>query len=199
MGNLQNIGQLVSISGAISLFTTLPSGSPQQVLQREVLVPKARLVTPSPPSVRAAMGLAHASTMPPTVFAEVVTAAPDSGSARYAQLASLWDRVEGFVRMPNGWAGEDTIAPAREIADDVGVLLSELPQDLELPQATASGEGEIGLTWFKGDDRLDAIIAPDGYLTWVSKVGDEFLDGGVLVLSSHLFDPLYEALANFYG
>ena len=129
---------------------------------------------------------------------DAVIVASDTRPARYARLAALWDRIKAFARMPEGWAGELTVPPSHEIADHVGRLLKGLPADLEFPQATASGEGEIVLTWFRGDDRLDAIASPDGYLTWVSKVHGEYVEGDVLALSSKSFDPLSEALATFY-
>jgi hypothetical protein len=123
---------------------------------------------------------------------------PVCNSARNALLAALWHQVEEFTRLPNGWSGDGAVAPSREIADQVGVLLSGLPEDLKLPQVTASSEGEIGLTWFKGRDRLDAIVSPDSHLTWISKVGDDFWDGQVLDLTSDSLDSFYKAVVDFY-
>ena len=118
---------------------------------------------------------------------------------RAAQLNALRDRLEEFVRLPEGWAGPGTVPPSSLLASQVGRLLEELPKDAPLPQATASGEGEIGLTWFRGDDCLDALASPDGHLTWVLKIGDAFLEGDVLELSSRSLAPFHEALADFHG
>jgi hypothetical protein len=117
---------------------------------------------------------------------------------RAAKIALLRTRLADFGRLPGGFAGEQTVPPSSDVIAQIGYLLFSWPDDLELPQVTASGEGEIGLTWFKGDDCFDAIVSPDGYLTWVSKVGDEFLEGDVLKLSSQSFDPLHVALAAFF-
>lgn len=199
MGYLQGVRQVVSVGGALSLFSPLPSGAPQVRAPWELPAPWTRSTAAAPRAVQVAAAFAHAQASPPTALEEPVTAAFDSRSARYARLASLWDRVEEFARMPEGWAGEGAIPPPREVVAHVGRLLSDVPEDLELPQATASVEGEVGLTWFKGDDRLDAIASPDGHLTWASKVGNQFLDGDVLALSSESFALLYEALTDFYG
>lgn len=140
----------------------------------------------------------HASINPPTD--ETILVAADSRPVRYAQAAALWDRIEEFARMPDGWAGEGSVAVSREVLLHIGRLLSELPADIELPQATASADGEIGLTWFKGSDRLDAILGSVSYLSWASRVGEIYFEGDVVELS---FDaPLtrfHEALAQFCG
>jgi len=121
-------------------------------------------------------------------------------SARNAQLAALWERIKSFTRKPAGWAGEDSVPVSRETAQHAYDLLTNLPEHLRVPQATMSAEGEIGLTWFKGSDCLDALIAPDGYLSWATNIGDEFFEGEALELASiTCFDRLYNALDTFYG
>ncbi len=194
MGHLQSIGQVVSVGATLSLFSPLPSGGAEA---RSLWEPPAHWKHPTV-TAQVATASAHAETSLPAALEEPVSVALDSRSARYARLASLWGRVEGFARMPEGWASEGALPPPREIVGHVGRLLSDLPEDLEFPQATASAEGEVGLTWFKGNDRLDAIASPDGHLTWALKVGDRFLDGDVLALASESFDPFYEALVDFY-
>jgi len=121
-------------------------------------------------------------------------------SARNAQLAALWERIESFTRKPAGWAGEDSVPVSRETAQHAYDLLTNLPEHLRVPQATMSAEGEIGLTWFKGSDCLDALIAPDGYLSWATNIGDEFFEGEAIELARNTsFDRLYNALDTFYG
>ena len=118
---------------------------------------------------------------------------------RAMKLFTLLNRVADFARAPAGWAGDGTVPPQPPLATQISRLLRELPDTLPLPQATASGEGEIGLTWFKGGDCLDAMASPDGYLTWALKIGDAFLEGDVLPLTSDSFAPLHEALVTFHG
>ena len=121
-------------------------------------------------------------------------------SARNAQLAALWARIESFTRKPAGWAGEDSVPVSRETAEYARNLLSALPEDLRVPQATMSAEGEIGLIWVKGSDFLDATIAPDAHLIWTIKRGSEFHEGGIILLSPKSdFQEFFNALTDFYG
>ena len=114
------------------------------------------------------------------------------------QLVELRERLEGFTRLPEGWAGDDTIPPSPQTVAYVNRLLSALPDGIMLPYATASEEGEIGLTWFNGDNRFDAIAAPDGYLTWAMKIDGTFVGGKSLPLSSDTFDSFNDSLGSFY-
>jgi len=124
---------------------------------------------------------------------------PLSTETRIAQLAALWARIESFTRKPAGWAGEDSVPVSRETAEYARNLLSALPEDLRVPQATMSAEGEIGLIWVKGADCFDVTIEPDGYLSWATKIDDKFYAGEVIELAPEIpFDPLFKALSLFY-
>lgn len=202
MGYIQSLGQAMSVSTALWLASPVPSvvakPHPDWELQVDELYPA--------PEVGRANRVTYVFVSPavsyPLAAAEPTTAARDSRSARFALLASLWDRIEGFSRLPPNWAGEGAVPASTDSTKIVGHLINGLPDDIVLPQATASSEGEIGLTWFKRGDRLEAIIDPDGYLTWVSKVGNNVLKGDVLATAnadSDTFGSLYEALTRFYG
>ena len=128
---------------------------------------------------------------------EPATGQPDARPPRSTRLTALRDRVQSFARLPEGWAGDGTIPPSRQVVGHVDRLLLGLPEDMTLPYATASGEGEIGLTWFRGEDRLSATASPEGHLLWVSKVGGQFLDGEILPLASESFKPLHKAFVHF--
>ena len=128
---------------------------------------------------------------------EPATGQPDARPPRSTRLAALRDRVQSFARLPEGWAGDGTIPPPREVVAPVDRLLLGLPEDMPLPYATASGEGEIGLTWFRGEDRLSATASPEGHLLWVIKTGGQFRDGEIVPLASESFEPLHKALVPF--
>ena len=125
------------------------------------------------------------------------TGQSDARPPRSTRLATLRERIQSFAWLPEGWAGDGTIPPSREIAGHVDRLLLALPKDVTLPYATASGEGEIGLTWFKGEDRLSATASPEGHLLWVMKIDGQFLDGEIVHLASESFEPLHKALVHF--
>ncbi len=121
-----------------------------------------------------------------------------SSETRNAQLATLWARIESFTCKPACWAGEDSVPVSPETAEYARNLLSALPEDLRVPQATMSAEGEIGLVWVKRSDFLDASITPDGYLIWTVKRGSAFFGGDVIPLRPKAtFDPLFKALRDF--
>ena len=125
------------------------------------------------------------------------TESADARPVRATRLAVLRDRIQSFAWLSGGWAGNGTIPPSREVVGHVDRLLLRLPEDMTLPYATASGEGEIGLTWFKGEDRLSATASPEGHLLWVMKIDGQFLDGEIAHLASESFEPLHKALVHF--
>jgi hypothetical protein len=87
---------------------------------------------------------------------------------------------------------------ARQTADEAFRFIETLPAPL--PQASASGEGEVVLTWFRGRDRLEAIIAPDLLLSWVCRVAGRNHRGRVLDLRSNDTVPIFSArLTDFFG
>ena len=125
-------------------------------------------------------------------FEELATVSRTTAPARPALLAALWDRIMRYVRMAADGDEDATPVPAETI-EHTRQLLSGLPSGVELPQATVSADGEIIFTWFRSRDRLEAILAPDRHLTWVSRIDGSFTDGDVIALDKD------EQLSRFYG
>jgi hypothetical protein len=120
-------------------------------------------------------------------------------SARARERSLLLNRIESFMKLPKDWAGEDTILIAQETLDFAKRLVRELPKKWPLPQSTSSPEGEIAFTWFKGGNRLEALLQPDHHLVWVVKNDGEYAPGRDLDLSAVAsFAGLFEAIALFY-
>lgn len=139
--------------------------------------------------------------LPPSVSANKPTSAPSSTatvSARGSSLATLWRRIEGFSKLQPDWFGEGNLLPSNAVICAARSILDELPRHIRLPQATASGDGEIGLTWFNGSDRLDATVSPEGYLSWAMKFRGEFLEGDYVDQDAAGRAVLFAALGNFY-
>ena len=134
----------------------------------------------------------------PAILDDPRTAPGGNDAARAAQSCVTRQRLQEFARLPTGWAGDRTIPPRRETLAGIDRLLDDLPKAIALPHASASGDGEIGLTWYRNSDRFSATASPEGHLVWVSKIGDEYHDGGILMLASPSFEPFLKALADFF-
>jgi len=94
---------------------------------------------------------------------------------------------------------EDATPVAVETIEHARPLLSGLPGDIELPQATVSADGEIIFTWFRSRDRLEAILAPDHHLTWVFRIDGSFTDGDVIALDKDgQLSRFYGAIVDFF-
>jgi hypothetical protein len=78
-------------------------------------------------------------------------------------------------------------------------ILENLPETIELPQTTISTDGEIVFSWFKSEDRLEAILADDQHLTWVFRKNGEVSGGDVIDLGSGgSVEQFYHAVQEFY-
>jgi hypothetical protein len=119
--------------------------------------------------------------------------------ARDAMLAALWDRLMRSVRKAVSQEGDQVTAVSAETIEHARRLLGELPEAVELPQVTVSSEGEIIFTWFRSDNRMEAILAPDHHLTWVFRLDGKVTDGDVIALDDGgSLGPFYKAVADFY-
>lgn len=79
-------------------------------------------------------------------------------------------------------------------------LLERIPTGISQPRTAPSADGEIGMSWAEGDDRLEAVLDPDDRLVWITKVNGEYAPGGdVSVLSDQGLLSFYSALDGFYG
>jgi hypothetical protein len=118
---------------------------------------------------------------------------------RTATLAALWDRLIRSVRQAVAQQGDEATAVSVETIEHARRLLGELPEAIELPQVTVSSDGEIIFTWFRSDNRMEAILAPDHHLTWVFRLDGKVTDGDVIALDDGgSLGPFYKAVADFY-
>ena len=129
-----------------------------------------------------------------------VYAEPVKGySWRAAALSSLWKRVDGFAQLPEDWAGEGTSPVSDRTLRNARALLRALPDQLPLPQAAPSSDGEISFTWFQGPGRFDAAIQADGHLIWIFKKDGEFRPGGEAQMDGALPDGFLASLVDFFA
>ncbi len=49
-------------------------------------------------------------------------------------------------------------------------LGAEKREFAEFPQVVVTGD-EVIFTWFRGEDKMEALFARDGYVTWVFRIG----------------------------
>ena len=119
--------------------------------------------------------------------------------ARTAVLAALWGRLMRSVRKAVAQEGDEATAVSAETIEHARRLLGELPDAITFPQITVSSDGEMIFTWFRADNRMEAILAPDHHLTWVFRLDGEVMDGDVISLDdSSSLVPFYKAVADFY-
>lgn len=65
-----------------------------------------------------------------------------------------------------------------QTAIDVATAIIEtLNPGIPLPQVSTSSDAEIGLSWFKNEDRFEATIWPDYHLVWVAMINGEVVRG----------------------
>lgn len=81
----------------------------------------------------------------------------------------------------------------------VVACLNLLPDELPAPQLSPSPDGEIGLFWFCGGDRVDAYFDPEGHFTWVGKFNNQFYRGGDLEWQNRLPDDFLRMLNQLYS
>ena len=113
------------------------------------------------------------------------------------KVSSAMRRLAEIAALADGWDGPDSLAPAIDIVSKVTDLVSGLPPSLAQPQVTVSDDGEIGLTWFRGKDRSDAIAYPDGDFVWSSMIDGEFCPGMIFKLEKLAFSTFYAELSQF--
>jgi hypothetical protein len=120
-------------------------------------------------------------------------------SARVREHSLVLSRIESFIKLPKDWGGEDTILVDRQTLDLAKRLVRELPKKWPLPQVTSSPDGEIAFTWFKGENRLEALLQPDHHLIWVVKNNGQYAPGRDIDLGAVAsFAGLFEAIARLY-
>lgn len=105
------------------------------------------------------------------------------------------------------------LAELRSLVDGAGVvvvsdhliahaqrLLGGIPTGVSQPRTAPSADGEIGMSWAEGDNRLEAVLDPDDRLVWITKINGKYAPGGdVSVLSEQELSSFYLALEGFYG
>ncbi len=79
-------------------------------------------------------------------------------------------------------------------------LIGRLPPSCAPPSVSASADGEIGFSWVRGHDRLEAILDEDDHLAWVTKEAGKFKLGGDLIIADVTdFDAFFDATRSFHG
>jgi hypothetical protein len=106
------------------------------------------------------------------------------------QLAELRSLVDG----------EGVVVVSDHLIAHVQRLLERIPPDIDQPRTAPSVDGEIGMSWAAGDNRLEAVLDPDDRLVWITKINGKYAPGGdVSILSDQGLLSFYSALDGFYG
>jgi hypothetical protein len=106
------------------------------------------------------------------------------------QLAELRSLVDG----------EGVVVVSDHLIAHAQRLLERIPAGVAQPRTAPSADGEIGMSWAEGDNRLEAVLDPDDRLVWITKINGKYVPGGdVSVLSEQELSSFYSALDGFYG
>jgi len=120
--------------------------------------------------------------------------------SREDEITGLCRRIRGFAELRGDWNGKDTLLPDHKVIMWACDLVATLPASVRLPQVSPSGEGEIGLSWFNGGKRLEAMLQPDRHLVWVKKAEDKFVPGDDIDLErERSFGRLFEDVERLYA
>lgn len=78
-------------------------------------------------------------------------------------------------------------------------IVAALPGGVPRPHISSLEDGEVGMSWTKGSDRLEATLDPDdgGHLVWISKVGGNWRLGGDIPSSGNM-ETFHAALTDFF-
>jgi hypothetical protein len=112
----------------------------------------------------------------------------------------LCGKIESFARLPGDRTETDAIPPDRATVRFACDLVQKLPAETPLPHASRSTEGEIGLSWSKGNDRFEVLLQPDGHLVWAKERDGKIVPGEDIDLrTEHTFGRLYDDVVRFYA
>jgi hypothetical protein len=126
---------------------------------------------------------------------------PHSGSSVRTNTARMAAGVadDRFASLQSPWIDKNAVVVSHDMVESAKVLLAGLPEGITEPHLAPSSEGEIGLSWTSGSDRLEAMLDPDNRLVWITKIDGKFAPGkDVDVLSENDRRAFYAALSSFY-
>jgi hypothetical protein len=118
------------------------------------------------------------------------TAEGENALAWPIEIEELRNKLDSYATLPSDWAGENTVNPTPQIISQAKALISNLSSDSLLPHLSISMDGEIGFTWIVEDNRIEAILSPEGEFAWLCKKDGKIISCGQQDFSEVLPDDL---------
>lgn len=131
------------------------------------------------PSTMAMAALAIAAYLGPTVdqTAWTMSAARqqetwlvvDGRDQQVDRSSALAAELVAYRNLPEGWDGQDGMAPSKAAIDDALMFIDLLPLSAEAPQPMVSGEGEVGFFWRTENGFIDVSFMGDGIISYYGR------------------------------
>ncbi len=77
-------------------------------------------------------------------------------------LAPVADKLLTYLKLKDGWAGDDTRAPSAQAYTTLAFVLNAMPANIIAPSAFVDEEGELGLQWRNNDTIATVSTSGDG-------------------------------------
>ena len=119
------------------------------------------------------------------------TRAANDGSERVRSLGRLYLQLEKYRAA--GKVNDAVVHAGRAI-------LENHPGRIPYPTLSSSQDGELGLSWHRGDDRIEAMIDPqEKRFYWIGKFAGKFVEGDDQDLPVDMPRSLMGMLARLFG
>ena len=118
---------------------------------------------------------------------------------RTARLDAVWSRIQSYAALKPDWAGPNTEAPNALTIARAHKVLSALPDTVDAPLVSASGDGEVVFTWLVGHNRIEASLDDEGYLSWASTFSGVVSAGGSIETDHEPLTIFTDMLASHYA
>ena len=89
-----------------------------------------------------------------------------STSSHSTQFEALSVELFSYLRLPEGWDGYDGIPASLSAISDAFSFVSSRPEDIPLPAAQLSSDGEVGLYWRTHDFYGEVGFYGDGLFSY---------------------------------
>ncbi len=100
-----------------------------------------------------------------------------SGDAVPAHLVEALEELLSYQSLEPGWDGPESIAPSRELIQNVRQLLLALPRTAKIPEPMVSADGHVGLFWHDKDIYMSVDFFEVPRYRYYGKTGEYEISG----------------------
>jgi hypothetical protein len=107
----------------------------------------------------------YALASPTVTQGPVSIQAPSATWTTAFEWARLQERVAHWATLPEDWDGMEGTAPSASVLAAAGEFIDKLQvHGICLPEAEVAGDGEVTLSWAKGDNIATVSFLADGHI-----------------------------------